>query len=68
MGGQYECKRHGRLRRSNIPLIKILGDDRGNGVGAILEKVIAENISRIYAKYQSSDSGSLINHKRNKWN
>lgn len=49
-----------------MPLTEIPGGDRGNGVGAILEKIIAENVARAYAKYQSSDSGSLRNPKKDK--
>ena len=45
-----------------MPLIEIPGDDRGPGVGALLEKVISTHPSE-HKQNMSSDSGSLINHK-----
>lgn len=49
-----------------MSLIEILGGNRGHGVGAVLEKVMAEDISGAHAKKkknQSSDLGTLMNPK-----
>lgn len=48
-----------------MPLTEIPGDERGHGVGAVVEKVISTNMSEL-KQNMSSDSGSLINPKQDK--